>query len=188
MERKAVSRWLLRGLRSCSRRAAGSAGPTGGARATAAGFGGRRRPTAVGAAVRELEVTFEKRRASAESSPDHASRRGGGEERGSRLLGSWGSGDSRPGSPASGCRHALGRRAGQVLRGRPGKTRSRRFPMCFSFYRELPETLGTRPGNGSCNRTGVPPQGLEGCSGLGCLQVIGFRTARWRSRQSTLNF
>lgn len=171
MERKGVFRWLLRGLRSCSRRAAGSAGRAGCARATAAGFGGLRRPAAVGAAVRVLEVTFEKRRGSAESSPDRASRRGGGAERGSRLLGGLGSGDSRPGSPASGCRHALGRRAGQVQRRRPGETRTRRFPMYFSSCllpgaakaftdeareRELQPDRDSAPGAGRMLRARVP--------------------------------
>lgn len=98
-----------------------------------------------------------------------------------------GSGDSGSGLPAFGCRDAAlpSRRVGAA--GPRGKDAASEISDVFLLLPGAAEALRMRPGDRGRNQAGIPPQGLKGCSGLWCLQVI--RTARCcRSRQSPLSF
>lgn len=84
-----------------------------------------------------------------------------------------------PRPPAAGRRSAAakGRCGGPAVK----KARSLGFHVYFSsrLSRGAAKAFeGKRPGNGGRNQTGTAPQGLTGCSGLWCLQVMGLRAAR----------
>lgn len=109
----------------------------------------------------------------------------GGAQRSSRGWGGEGeAAGTRAGLGAPGLPRQQPRRVGAA---EPrGKDAASEISDVFLLLPGATEALRTRPGNRGRNQAGIPPQGLKGCSGLWCLQVIG--TARCRSRQSPLSF